>query len=419
MAKLIIILLIALVFEAVGVVWLSLWLKQIGPVQSVSGAEIARVVGRGITNRDFLLGVLFETIFFVLLLTLLKNWDVSLVWPLTRLTSQFLSKVRSRTKKMVSNRTPSRKSRLVIPRPTTRAISAPLTDWTGPICFSQRLSQTTPTASKTSAIKRIIMSLAMLQILVANQFDVQRLDQPFHARTDEGLEFTGILVERRMRVKLGITRRQDRQQPREVAFVHACILQQPKHRLGVLDILLSQAAPGAARKQAIDGRVAGAIQPASARQSRIKPEWLASQPRPPDAPAVGIQHEDPENDRVQVEMEMSVHVIERKRGRGKLLELGRHLCFQLRRQSPMRVIAEPRCHGAVAELVFTVDQAGNFFRGQCRTAANERQMEAHAQPRGFPRQGDGFIAGRLIHHQAGGGENAFAMGANDRGIDAA
>ncbi len=85
MAKLIIILLIALVFEAVGVVWLSLGLKQIGPVQSVSGAEIARVVGRAITNRDFLLGVLFETIFFVLLLTLLKNWDVSLVWPLTSL----------------------------------------------------------------------------------------------------------------------------------------------------------------------------------------------------------------------------------------------------------------------------------------------------------------------------------------------
>src|SRR5260370_32742437 len=85
MAKLIIILLIALVFEAVGVVWLSLGLKQIGPVQSVSGAEIARVVVRAITNRDFLLGVLFETVFFILLLTLLKTCDVCLLWPLTSL----------------------------------------------------------------------------------------------------------------------------------------------------------------------------------------------------------------------------------------------------------------------------------------------------------------------------------------------
>ena len=85
MAKLIVILLIALVFEAIGVVWLSHGLKQIGEVQQLTGGEIWRLVTRGLANRYILLGTLFETIFFITLLVLLKNWDVSLVWPLTAL----------------------------------------------------------------------------------------------------------------------------------------------------------------------------------------------------------------------------------------------------------------------------------------------------------------------------------------------
>jgi drug/metabolite transporter (DMT)-like permease len=85
MAKLIFILLIALVFEAVGVVWLSHGLKQLGDIPQLTPSAIGRLIGRGCTNRYILLGVLFELIFFITLLVLLKNWDVSLVWPLTSL----------------------------------------------------------------------------------------------------------------------------------------------------------------------------------------------------------------------------------------------------------------------------------------------------------------------------------------------
>src|SRR5205814_5739158 len=46
---------------------------------------IARLIGRGATNVPLLLGTLFETIFFVALLIMLKRWDVSLIWPLTSL----------------------------------------------------------------------------------------------------------------------------------------------------------------------------------------------------------------------------------------------------------------------------------------------------------------------------------------------
>ena len=85
MYRLIVILLVALVFEAIGVVWLSQGLKQVGEMREVAVGELLRLVGRGLSNPWLLLGVFFETIFFVTLLYLLKNWDVSLIWPLTSL----------------------------------------------------------------------------------------------------------------------------------------------------------------------------------------------------------------------------------------------------------------------------------------------------------------------------------------------
>jgi multidrug transporter EmrE-like cation transporter len=83
MLKLVLILLVALVLEAIGVVFLSQGLKTIGEPTQFTAPELARVVRQGLTNRYLLLGVLFETVFFVLLLVMLRNWDVSLVWPLT------------------------------------------------------------------------------------------------------------------------------------------------------------------------------------------------------------------------------------------------------------------------------------------------------------------------------------------------
>jgi drug/metabolite transporter (DMT)-like permease len=85
MTKLIAILLIGLVLEAVGVVFLSQGLHEIGEVKKVSAGEIGRIVARGAGNRNILLGVLFEACFFGVLLYLLSQRDVSLIWPLTSL----------------------------------------------------------------------------------------------------------------------------------------------------------------------------------------------------------------------------------------------------------------------------------------------------------------------------------------------
>ena len=85
MIKFVAILLIGLVLEAVGVVFLSQGLHEIGEVKTISVGEIGRIIVRGAVNRNILLGILFETCFFGVLLYLLSQKDVSLVWPLTSL----------------------------------------------------------------------------------------------------------------------------------------------------------------------------------------------------------------------------------------------------------------------------------------------------------------------------------------------
>lgn len=85
MAKIVLILLVALVFEAIGVVFLSKGLKEIGEISRVSFSEIAGLVARGAQNPSLVAGVLFEAIFFGALLYLLSQRDVSLIWPLTSL----------------------------------------------------------------------------------------------------------------------------------------------------------------------------------------------------------------------------------------------------------------------------------------------------------------------------------------------
>lgn len=85
MTRLVLVLLAGLVMEAVGVVFLSRGLKEIGEMDRVSAGEIFRLVKTSATNRHILLGVAFEAAFFGCLLFLMSHGDVSFVWPLTSL----------------------------------------------------------------------------------------------------------------------------------------------------------------------------------------------------------------------------------------------------------------------------------------------------------------------------------------------
>jgi drug/metabolite transporter (DMT)-like permease len=89
MAKLILILLIGLIFESTGIVLLKKGMNSIGEVKTISTAEILRVVKAGITNSQVLLGVFFEALFFVCLLVLMSESEISFLWPLTGLSFVF------------------------------------------------------------------------------------------------------------------------------------------------------------------------------------------------------------------------------------------------------------------------------------------------------------------------------------------
>ena len=60
-------------------------LNQIGEPKTINSAEILSLLKRGVTNKNILIGVFFEAIFFGFLLYLLSQKDVSIVWPLTAL----------------------------------------------------------------------------------------------------------------------------------------------------------------------------------------------------------------------------------------------------------------------------------------------------------------------------------------------
>ncbi len=89
MAKLLIILLIGLVFESTGVVLLKKGMNRVGELKQITVSEVARVLKAGLTSVEILLGVFFEALFFVCLLILMSQSDISFLWPLTGLSFVF------------------------------------------------------------------------------------------------------------------------------------------------------------------------------------------------------------------------------------------------------------------------------------------------------------------------------------------
>ncbi|MFZ0827841.1 MAG: EamA family transporter [Verrucomicrobiia bacterium] len=89
MIKILIILVIAFSFEAMGVITIKKGLDQIGPRYTERKAttplllNVLKLVGDWFANKNVLLGLLLETIFFAQLQYLLGQRDVSFVWPLT------------------------------------------------------------------------------------------------------------------------------------------------------------------------------------------------------------------------------------------------------------------------------------------------------------------------------------------------
>src|SRR5438105_4669020 len=85
MLSLLVILFIALLLEAIGIVFLSKGLKEIGEIDVKKFSQLGVVIKAGATNPNVLLGIFFEALFFGGFLTLLSRADVTFIWPLTSL----------------------------------------------------------------------------------------------------------------------------------------------------------------------------------------------------------------------------------------------------------------------------------------------------------------------------------------------
>ncbi len=89
MIKLLAILLIGLVFESTGIVYLKKGMDKIPKPESITVATVARLLKAGATSPQVLLGIFFQALFFACLLTLMSKSDISFLWPLTALSFVF------------------------------------------------------------------------------------------------------------------------------------------------------------------------------------------------------------------------------------------------------------------------------------------------------------------------------------------
>ncbi len=89
MIKLLSILLIGLVFESTGIVYLKKGMDKISKPETITVATVARLLKAGATSPQVLLGIFFQALFFACLLTLMSKSDISFLWPLTALSFVF------------------------------------------------------------------------------------------------------------------------------------------------------------------------------------------------------------------------------------------------------------------------------------------------------------------------------------------
>src|SRR5438093_5500721 len=219
----------------------------------------------------------------------------------------------------------------------------------------------------------------MLQIAVTNQLDALLLNERTNPRADQRAEFMLKFVERRVGVKLRITGRQSGKEPDEVILVHPSILQQPENSRGVFDPEPTEHGPRPRSQQSEHQGVARPVEEMARSQPQIQAEKIARQAEMRDVPVARALHQDAEDGRVQVKMEMAVHVVEREAGREEFTQLGFDFAFDLRAQALLEKISEAGCDRVIAEISSAIDQARDFPRLERGPGEDQTQVESDAQ----------------------------------------
>jgi len=168
----------------------------------------------------------------------------------------------------------------------------------------------------------------------------------------------------------------------------------------------------------VDDGVQGAISPVPRGEFGVQPEWVPSEPEVADVPFGGVLHEDLEDDRMEMEVQVAVDVIEWETSGAEFLELGAYLRFQLCPQFARREVTKADADRVVAESPLGINETGDFFVRQRGVAAEERQVQADAKLGIFPPERHCLLEGRFVDHDARGGKDAFPVRTDDCLIDA-
>src|SRR5258706_5799098 len=153
-----------------------------------------------------------------------------------------------------------------------------------------------------------------------------------------------------MGVKLGITRRQVRQQPREIILIDSCILQQAENGRCVANVTPPYRWTRQGGKRVKDGRVEASIRQVSGGDAHVQPKRIEGQPQPLNSQLRGVLHQDAKDDRMQMQVQVAVDVVERQPGVAKFLKLCMNFLAQLKTQTPLEKVTKTRSGRAVGEL---------------------------------------------------------------------
>src|SRR6185369_5724198 len=109
-----------------------------------------------------------------------------------------------------------------------------------------------------------------------------------------------------------------------------------------------------------------------------EPKRFAREAKTSDAPRLRFVHENAENDRMQVQMQMAIDVVERQSRGCEARELSANFGAELFAQTALEKVANTDAHRIVIELPVRVHQAGNLLLRQRGTAAQQREVQADA-----------------------------------------
>src|SRR5271170_2732801 len=132
-----------------------------------------------------------------------------------------------------------------------------------------------------------------------------------------------------------------------------------------------------------------------------------------DAKFVRIFHQDIENDRMQMQMQMAVDVVEWQAGGVELFKLRVDFRAKLFAEVAFEKIIQSDADRTVEKFTACIDEAGNFSWRQRGTALQQSQVQTSTEFWVLFREFYRFVEAGFIYHQTRGRQNAFTMRAYD------